>query len=44
MIGNMKAIHFYNHKYPPFDMKHQLLPADPLPAVKLDLSGKADFQ
>ena len=37
----MKTRRFYNHKDPPFDMKHQLLPADPLPAVKLDLSGKA---
>ena len=42
-IVDMKARHFYNHKDPPFDMKHQLMSADPLPVVKLDLSRKANF-
>ena len=40
---HMKTRHFYNHKDPPFDMKHQLMSADPLPVVKLDLSRKANF-
>ena len=37
IIGDMKAMHFYNHKDPPFDMKHQLMSADPLPVTKIDL-------
>ena len=39
----MNKRHFCNHKDPPFDMKHQLMPADPLPVVKIDLSTKANF-
>ena len=38
IIGGMKATHFYNHKDPPFDMKHQLMSADPVPVVKIDLN------
>ena len=37
-IGDVKATHFYNHKDPPFDMKHQLMSADPVPVVKIDLN------
>ena len=37
IIGDMKATHFYNHKDPPFDMKHQLMSADSVPVVKIDL-------
>ena len=33
----LKSMHFCNHKDPPFDMKCQLMSADPLPAVKIDL-------
>ena len=36
-IGDMKATHLYNHKDPPFDMKHQLMSADQLPVVNFDL-------
>ena len=43
IIGDMKATHFYNHKDPPFDMKHQLMSADPVPVVKIDLNGEANF-
>ena len=39
----IKTGHFHNHKDPPFDMKHQLMSADPLPVVKIDLSTKANF-
>ena len=42
-IVDMKARHFYNHKDPPFDMKHQLMSAGSLPVVKIDLSTKVDF-
>ena len=42
-IVDVKARHFYNHKDPPFDMKHQLMSADPVPVVKIDLSGKVYF-
>ena len=37
IIADMKAMYFYNHKDPPFDMKHQLMSADPVPVVKIDL-------
>ena len=37
IIGDMKAMHFYNHKDPPFDMKHQPMSADSVPVVKIDL-------
>ena len=43
IIGDMKAMHFYNHKDPPFDMKHQLMSADPVPVVKIDLNWEANF-
>ena len=33
----LKSMHFCNNKAPPFDMKCQLMSADPLPAVKIDL-------
>jgi hypothetical protein len=33
----MKTRRFYNHNNPPFDMKHQLMSADPLPVIKIDL-------
>ena len=36
-IGDMKVMHFYNHKDPPFDMKHQPMLADSVPVVKIDL-------
>ena len=36
-IVDVKARHFYNHRDPPFDMKHQLMSADSLPVVKFDL-------
>ena len=42
IIGDMKAMHFYNHKDPPFDMKHQLMSADPLPVIKIDLKYTID--
>ena len=42
-IVHMKAWHIYNHKDPPFDMKHQLMSTDPLPALKNDLSKNANF-
>ena len=35
-IGDMKERHFYNHKDPPFDMKHQLKSVDPVPVLKID--------
>ena len=42
-IVNKKTWAYSHHKDPPFDMKHQLMSADPLPVVKLDLSRKANF-
>ena len=36
-VVHMKTRRFYNHKDPPFDMKHQLMSADPLPVIKIDL-------
>ena len=33
----MKTRRFYNHKDPPFDMKYQLMSADPFPVVIIDL-------
>ena len=33
----MKTRRFYNHKDPPFDMKYQLVSADPFPVIKIDL-------
>ena len=36
-IVHIKETYFYNHKDSPFDMKHQLMSADPLPIVKIDL-------
>ena len=36
-IVHMKTRRFYNHNNPPFDMKHQLMSADPLPVIKIDL-------
>jgi hypothetical protein len=36
-IVDMKARHFYNHKDPPFDIKHQLMSVDPVPVLKIDL-------
>ena len=35
-IVHKKQRYFYSHKDPPFDMKHQLISADPLPVVKID--------
>ena len=35
-IGDMKERHFYNHKDPPFDMKHQLKSVDHVPVLKID--------
>ena len=37
-VVHMKTRRFYNHKDPPFDMKHHLTSADSLPVVKFDLS------
>ena len=37
IIADIKTTYFYNHKDPPFDMKHQLMSADPVPVVKIDL-------
>ena len=37
IIGDLKATHFYNHKDPPFDIKHQLMSADSVPIFKIDL-------
>ena len=34
---HMKTRHFYNHKDPPFDMKHQLMSADHVPVLKIAL-------
>ena len=42
-IVHIKERYFYNHKDPPFDMKHQLTSADSLPVVKFDLSRKTFF-
>ena len=42
-IVNMKIRHFYNQKDPPFDMKHPLMSADPLPVVKMIWSEQDDF-
>ena len=42
-IVDTKARHFYNPEDPPFDMKHQLKSADPVPVVKIDLSRRAHF-
>ena len=36
-IVDVKARHFYNHKDPPFDIKHQLMSVDPVPVLKIDL-------
>ena len=36
-VVHMKTRRFHNHKDPPFDMKHQLMSADPLPVIKIDL-------
>ena len=33
----IKARNFYDHKDPPFDMKHQLMSADHVPVLKIDL-------
>ena len=35
-IKHQKASNNYHHKGPPFEIKHQLLSADPLPVVKID--------
>ena len=35
-MEDMKERHFYNHKDPPFDMKHQLKSDDPVPVLKID--------
>ena len=43
-IVDMKARHFYIPEDPPFDMKHQLMSADPFPVVKLTLSKRVGFQ
>ena len=42
-IVQKKTWHHYNPKDPPFDMKHQLMSADSLPVVKIDLSRKVNF-
>ena len=42
-IVDLKARHFYSPEDPPFDMKHQLMSADSLPVVKIDLSRKVNF-
>ena len=42
-IEDMKERHFYSPEDPPFDMKHQLMSADSLPVVKIDLSRKVNF-
>ena len=42
-IVDIKARHFYSPEDPPFDMKHQLMSADSLPVVKIDLSTKVNF-
>ena len=42
-IVDLKARHFYSPEDPPFDMKHQLMSADSLPIVKIDLSTKVNF-
>ena len=42
-VVDRKARHFYSPEDPPFDMKHQLMSADPLPVVKFHLSRKANF-
>jgi hypothetical protein len=36
-IVDVKARHFYNHKDPPFDIKHQPMSVDPVPVLKIDL-------
>ena len=43
-IVGMKARHFYDHKDPPFDMKHQLMSVDPVPVIKIDLNRRANFR
>ena len=42
-IVDIKARHFYSPEDPPFDIKHQLMSADSLPVVKIDLSRKVPF-
>ena len=42
-IVHMKTRRFYNHNNPPFDMKHQLMSADSLPVVKIDLKLSSWF-
>ena len=42
-IEDMKERHFDSPEDPPFDMKHQLMSADSLPVVKIDLSRKVNF-
>ena len=43
-IVHMKTRVYSHHKVPPFDTKHQLMSADPLPVVKLILSNRVGFQ
>ena len=35
-IVQINKRHFYNHKDPTFDMKHQLKSDDPVPVLKID--------
>ena len=42
-IVHMKARPSYNHKDPPFDIKHQLMSADPFPVFKLTWSRWVSF-
>ena len=43
-VVNKKTWAYSHHKDPPFDMKHQLMSADPFPVVKLTLSKRVGFQ
>ena len=42
-IVQKKTRHHYNPKDPPFDMKHQLMSADPLPVIKIHLKLTSCF-
>ena len=40
---HMKPRHFYNQKDAPFDLKPQLMSADPLPFVKINVKSTSCF-
>ena len=42
-VVNKKTWAYSHHKDSPFDMKHQLMSADPFPVVKLTLSKRVGF-